>query len=77
MAIHLSLVRKQADRATVEAISRLLADAEAGNITGIAYVVVKPGGDYSGDVAGRLSTLPIYTLGLLKALEKTVYSLIP
>lgn len=60
----------------MEALSRLLAEAEAGEITGIAFVVIKIGGSYSGDVAGRLRTIPVYTLGLLKTLETMVLQLI-
>lgn len=77
MATRLSLVQDLADPETIEALSKLLAEARAGQVTGLAFVTIRRGGAYSGDVAGRLRAMPIYTLGLLHALEKTISQLIP
>lgn len=77
MATHLSLVQDRVDQETVEALSKLLAEARAGKVTGLAFVTIRRGGAYHGDVAGRLRGMPIYTLGLLHALEQTVSQLIP
>lgn len=77
MVRNLHLVPGHPDQETVTTVLRLLAEVMDGNVTGLAYVAIKRGGEYSGDVAGRLRGMPIYTLGLLKALEKTVTQLIP
>lgn len=77
MGTRLSIVQDRADQETIEAISRLLDEAKAGNVTGLAFVTIRKGGDYSGEVAGRLRDMPVYTLGLLHVLEKTVSDLIP
>lgn len=65
----LKLMEKSVSQETVEALTRLLADAKRGEIAGFAYIALHQGTSYSGDVIGRAKQFPIYTLGLVKALE--------
>lgn len=74
MGVDLSVVRVP-DAETVRAAEKLLSDALAGEIVGLAYVVLKPGGAFSGDVVGSARSHPIYTLGLARALEIKLVSL--
>ena len=72
----LKLVQPQEDRATVEELTKLLEKAKTGAIVGLAFVAMHQGGEYSGDVIGRAKAFPVYTLGLIRALEAIVHRLI-
>lgn len=54
---------------TVAALADLLAQAKAGQVIGLAYAAIKPGGEYQGDITGMAETHPIYTRGLLRVLD--------
>ena len=70
----LKVVQPIADKATVEALTKLLKEAKEGSVVGFAYVALHQGTSYSGDVIGRAKRFPIYTLGLVKALEQILFS---
>ena len=72
----LSLQKRHPDLDTVETIRDLLAKAERGEILGFAYVTLRSGGDFSGNVTGIAKTHPIYALGLVKALERKLAALL-
>lgn len=72
----LKLVQPREDKATVEALTKLLEQAKKGSVVGFAYVALHQGAMYSGDVIGRAKQFPIYTLGLTRALEQLLSSLI-
>lgn len=72
----LRLVQPQTDKATVEAVEKLLEQAKQGTVVGFAYVAMRQGGKYSGDVVGRARQFPIYALGLVRTLENLIVKLI-
>ena len=69
MAPVLKLAQPSSSTETVETLLRLLSEARAGQVVGLAYVALHSGARYSGDVVGRARAFPLYTLGLCKALE--------
>jgi hypothetical protein len=61
---------------TVEVLKYLLREAEAGKITGLAFVAIQHGPDYSTGVIGRARQTPTLTRGMLQVLEDEVRSIL-
>jgi hypothetical protein len=74
--VDLKIVTPVEDKATVEALTKLLEQAQKGAVVGLAYIALHQGAAYSGDVIGRAKSFPIYTLGLVRALEHLLSSFI-
>jgi hypothetical protein len=72
----LCALRPKSDPDVVRVLRLLLAQAEAGEIIGLAYVALKPGYEYSGDLLGYGLKHPVMALGLAKALEDKVSNLL-
>lgn len=68
----LHVIAAPVDQHTVDTLNKLLEEARSGKIVGIAYVALHQGPDYSGDVIGHARQHPIFTLGVVKALERLV-----
>lgn len=68
----LRVVLPQADRETIEILLDLLYRAEQGEVVGLAYVALHRGKDYSGDVSGSVKSHPLFTIGVIRALEHLV-----
>jgi hypothetical protein len=69
VVIELHAVEREPSEDVVEVLTRLLIAAKAGEVTGLAYVLLKPGGGYSADVVGSVISQPLLALGVAKALE--------
>lgn len=54
---------------TISALRFLLHEARGGRISGIAYVAIRRGQDFSADFAGRAEDCPTLTRGALRALD--------
>jgi hypothetical protein len=67
MGADLKLVAPQDDD-TVEVLQKLLKQASRGEIIGFAYVALRPGCDYSGDVVGVARSSEIITRGVVSTL---------
>lgn len=61
---------------TVSELETLLAEAKAGQLTGLAYVAMHRGADFSVNVRGRARFIPTHTLGALESLRRLVSDLI-
>lgn len=72
MGAILSLVHPVISLETVEALSLLLSQAQAGQITGLAYVALHKGHEYSADSVGRCQDLPALTRGMLCDLSEEI-----
>lgn len=59
----------RAKRDTIAALEDLFIQAQAGHVTGIAYVVLRPERRYAVGVAGVLRKTPLLTRGLLMLLD--------
>jgi hypothetical protein len=68
MERHLAAVNAVASTEVVEALEGLLASARRGEVTGIAFVVLHPGLEYSGDVVGSAIQSPVIARGLVGCL---------
>ncbi len=68
----LHLVDPQADPQVIATLRKLLAQAEAGQIVGLAYIAMMPGWQYSGDLVGLALQQPLVALGLASALEHQI-----
>lgn len=68
-AVVLSLVPAATDRETIQVLRGLLADAEAGRISGLAAVATYKGSDYSGFLTGFAKHHPTTTRGMLDELK--------
>lgn len=66
----------RASEETIKELEALLDEAKAGTLTGIAYVAVHQGSDYSLNARGAARLCPVYTLGMLRSLEHLITSLI-
>lgn len=66
------LVQPVVDSETVGTLEKLLVDAKAGRVVGLAYVALHHGPDYSGDVVGRAKAHPLFTRGIAAALGDLV-----
>lgn len=73
----LAVVHPTVDRDTLEALERLVSAAKAGRIVGLAYVALHCGPDYSGDVVGRARAHPLFTRGVVRALEDAIAASVP
>jgi hypothetical protein len=61
---------------TVTELETLLDEARSGKLTGLAYVALHRGADFSFNARGRARFVPSHTLGILGRLEKLLDSLI-
>ena len=61
---------------TVDALRYLLREAEAGRITGLAFVAIQIGHDYSTGVIGRARYTPTLTRGMIHVLEDEVRAIL-
>ena len=68
----LQILDPPVDQHTIDTLSKLLDLARRGKITGGAYIALHQGPDYSGDVFGHARQHPIFTLGVVRALEELV-----
>lgn len=66
------LVPSEISHETVEALTELLDQARRGEIIGIAYAVMCKGRDVFADTAGEAHRSPIFTLGMVRALDGKV-----
>lgn len=69
---HLHLVDPKRDQEIIAALRKLLAQAEAGEVVGLAYVAMMPSWAYQGDVIGIALQKPLVALGLASALEHQI-----
>jgi hypothetical protein len=76
MGNRLSVVTPSVDQETVDTLWKLLQEAHQGQITGLCYVVIHRGQDYSGDVVGRARGFPAFALGMIRALEHRITQLL-
>jgi len=61
---------------TIRELESLLMDAKQGKVTGLALVAMHDGADFTMNVVGRARFVPVYTLGMLHALQGLIQSLI-
>lgn len=71
-----SLIPRSGDPTVVESLKSLLQMAEAGEIIGLVYVALQPRHDYVGDLVGNAVHHPVMALGLVKALEDQITTLL-
>ena len=69
------VMQPSVDHELVSVLRELIEQAQAGSIVGFAYISLRPGGQYSGDVIGAARRLPLLALGVVKALENQVINL--
>jgi hypothetical protein len=72
VVVPLKLVEAAPDSQVIAALRLLLAEAEAGRITGLAYVTLESGSGFSADVVGACRRSRLLSLGIAKALEEAV-----
>ena len=65
----LQLVPPKADQSTIDTLAELLAEARAGKIVGLAFVVLRPGTDWEAGFRGECSDHPLFTIGILEKLK--------
>lgn len=65
----LKLVPIVVSEETIGALEMLLDEAKAGRIVGLAWVALRPGPHFEGDIAGSVRQQIIYTRGALHALD--------
>jgi hypothetical protein len=65
---HLTLVPPSSSEETCSELKRLLRDAQAGKIVGLAYVAITPRA-YSVDAVGAARDRPTFTRGAIRALD--------
>lgn len=78
MSATLSLVRSNRVPTSAETISELeelLAEAKRGDLSGIAYVALRPGTHFTINATGSAAKVPAYSLGALHALQAFLFSL--
>lgn len=75
MVCHLKLVKSAPDSEVIKALTLLLQEAQAGRITGLAYVTLETGSGFSADVIGQCRSSKLLSLGLARALEEAVSKL--
>lgn len=61
---------------TISELETLLAEAKAGQITGLAYVALHRGAEFSVCARGRARFIPTHTLGALESLRQFVAKMI-
>lgn len=76
MLTKLKAVVNGPDPQVLEALSYLLQEAQAGRITGLAYVALKPGLDFTANVVGDARKSPVLALGLASSLALEVGKLV-
>ena len=60
----------------IAALEQLLAEAKAGRVIGLAYVVMRQGYDYDVGAAGETRRSPTFTRGMLCLLDDELAKLI-
>lgn len=68
----LHIVKPVIDEPTVEALKKLLEEAQLGRIVGLAYIALHCGPDYSADIVGAALLHPLLTRGIAGALADAV-----
>jgi len=63
------VVPDKKDRETIQVLRELLADAEAGRLSGVALVATYHGQEYAGFLTGYAKERPILTRGMLDELK--------
>jgi hypothetical protein len=63
-------------KCTVEALKYLLREAEAGRVTGLAFVVLHAGPDFSTGVIGRARHSPTLTRGMIQVLDDEIRAIL-
>lgn len=74
--LRMAVQPSKGDPELVDALEKLLAAARRGEVIGAAYVVLKKGAKYEGDVLGSALHNPVTALGLSKALEHQLLKLL-
>ena len=72
MGARLTLVPQCCDRATVEALERLLEAARAGRVIGVAYVALHSGDGFTADLVGTVTDHKLLARGICAALADTL-----
>jgi hypothetical protein len=68
----LTLIKPCVDADTVTTLHRLLMEAQAGRIVGLAYVALCRRNQYEGDLVGAVTDSPLLARGLCRALEDAI-----
>jgi hypothetical protein len=76
MAAILKLVLPQVSLTTVEVLTYLLSEAQAGRIVGLAYVAMHNQQNHTADVVGLSCQCPSLTRGVLKQLDDELADLV-
>jgi hypothetical protein len=61
---------------TVQTLRYLLEEAVAGRVTGMAFVAIHAGQDYSTGIVGHAKAIPTLTRGMVKMLDDEVAALL-
>jgi hypothetical protein len=69
MSAVLTLVPNPVSLETVQILTKLLREAQAGELVGLAYVAIHPAYEFEADATGSARQLPEMAVGMLKALE--------
>lgn len=69
------LVEKNVSSDTVTFLKHLLAEAEKGDLIGVAAVLMYQQRDFSGDATGECRRSPFFVIGALRALEDKLLKL--
>lgn len=68
----LQIVKPVIDEPTVEALKKLLEEAQRGRIVGLAFIALHCGPDYTADIVGAALLHPLLTRGIAGALADAV-----
>jgi hypothetical protein len=69
MSAVLTLIPNTISLETVQILTRLLHEAQTGELVGFAYVAIHRGYEFEADATGSARQMPEMTVGMLKALE--------
>lgn len=72
MGNRLRVVTPLPDRQIIDSLLYLLAKAEAGDLTGFAYVALYKQDKYSADLVGTVASHPLLSRGVCRALEDAI-----
>lgn len=72
MVRSLHVVRDSPDQATVDVLTRLLADAKMGRVIGLAFVALLHHHEYEADMVGQALESPLLSRGICRALEDEI-----
>lgn len=71
----LTIVPPGVSKDTIQALTYLLQEARAGNITGLAYVAMHKANDFSIDHAGEVRSYPLASIGAIRILADELVAL--